>query len=225
MEISEINGVPFAPAGENGVSGAAGLAETFDNFLQLLTTQLQYQDPLSPVDSNEFTNQLVQFSAVEQAIQTNSKLDKLIALQSGNQLSEAVAYIGKTIKTESSQFWLEDGNATLLYGLGGNAQQTTITIVDESGATVRVLSGETGAGLHEVTWDGTDGSGTALPDGVYTVLANAIDAEGDAVTVATGFYGRVTGIEMQDGQLLLGIGKLLLPLDQVMAVQESTQGA
>ena len=99
MEISQLGANPAAAASE--VAGAK-LAENFDTFLQLLTTQLQHQDPLSPMESNEFVAQLVQFSEVEQAIASNKSLEKLIDLQNTNQATAAIGYIGQTVEAAGS---------------------------------------------------------------------------------------------------------------------------
>jgi flagellar basal-body rod modification protein FlgD len=224
MEVSEFNGVEVLPANRSGSSGAE-LADTFDNFLVLLTTQLQYQDPLSPLDAIQFTEQLVQFSGVEQAIATNDKLDDLIALQGGSQLSSAVSYIGKGVKADSDLIALQDGTATLIYGLEGNAASTTISIVNSAGQTVRNLAGDTAPGLHELVWDGLDGNGQPLPDGTYGLVVNAVDANNQAVSVATGASGRVTGVETQDGEVYLKLGDLLVPLTRVFAVDEIEEAA
>ena len=224
MEVSEFNGVEVLPANQSG-GGGAELAETFDNFLVLLTTQLQYQDPLSPLDATQFTEQLVQFSGVEQAIATNDKLDDLIALQGGNQLSSAVSYIGKNVKADSDLIVLQNGTATLLYGLEGSAASTTINIVNDAGQTVRSLAGNTTPGLHELVWDGLDENGQPLPDGTYGLVVNALDANDGPVSVATGTSGRVTGVETQDGDVFLKLGDLLIPLTRVFAVDEIEETA
>jgi flagellar basal-body rod modification protein FlgD len=221
MQTSEVNGVPLLPVGEGSASGAGSLADTFDNFLVLLTTQLQNQDPLSPLDATQFTDQLVQFSSVEQTIKTNDKLDDLIALQGGNQLSAAVSYIGRDIKTEGELISLQDGASTILCGLEGNTAKTTIGIVNEFGQTLRTITGETSAGMHEVVWDGLDDQGIAQPDGVYGVVVTATDGENQPVTAATGTRGRVTGVETQDGEVFLKLGELLVPLAFVFAVDEA----
>ena len=130
----EVNGVPLVTAGPDGAGGATGLSETFDNFLVLLTTQLKNQDPLEPLDTNLFTEQLVQFSGVEQAIKTNAKLDQLIAQQGTNQLTAALDYIGKSVEVESAGLDLSDGEARIIYGLASNAQQTTIEFHANSGS-------------------------------------------------------------------------------------------
>ncbi len=221
MLVNEINSVPLPPTGEGGASNTTSLTQTFDDFLVLLITQLQNQDPLSPVEATQFTEQLVQFSGVEQAINTNSKLDELIALQSGNQLNAAVSYIGRDVEADSEMTSLQNGTATILYGLDATAASTTIGIVDESGQLVRTYSGDTSTGLHELVWDGLNDQGIAQPDGVYGILVTARDADNQSVTAATGTRGRVTGVESQGDEVFLKLGDLLVPLTRVFAVDEA----
>ena len=220
----EVNGVPLVTAGPNGTDSALGLSETFDNFLILLTTQLRNQDPLEPLDSNQFTEQLVQFSGVEQAIKTNAKLDQLIAQQGNNQLTAALGFIGKSVEVESAGLNLSDGEARIVYGLASNAQETTIEILDANGRPVRRLSGATGAGRHELTWDGKDAFGNLLPDGLYSFVVSATDATGDRVPVGQGTIGRVTGIEVINGEVILSLGALQVPLSEVLAITEDDPG-
>ncbi len=220
----EINNVAFKEPNSSGVASLS-LGETFDTFLALLTSQLQNQDPLDPLDSNQFTEQLVQFSGVEQSINTNNKLDQLIALQSGNQINSAVSYIGKTVEVIGDQLWLEDGAAAISYGLDGNAAETVITIVDETGTTVRTFTGETAAGRHELVWDGRDSTGDPLPEGVYGFTVTAVDSDQNTVATLTGSTGRVTGIEIVDGLITLKIGDLGVPVDRIFAVYEESLGA
>ena len=148
METTELNGVPFKPADSNSLTNGASLAETFDNFLVLLTAQLQNQDPLEPLDSNEFTQQLVQFTGVEQSLKTNDKLDDLIALQGNSQLNQAVNLVGKTIATDSLVLNLEDGQATMTYELSAGANSASVVVLNEAGAVVKSFSAPTDIGHH-----------------------------------------------------------------------------
>lgn len=216
----EING--FAATSNTSASDSAtkSLSETFDNFLTLLTKQLQYQDPLSPMDTNEFTSQLVQYTEVEQSIGTNQKLEDLLALQNSNQAMAAMSFLGTTIEAESSDINLSQGSATFDYELGAATTGTTISIIDSSGKLVRVVEGEQTAGIHSYTWDGTDGNGVALEDGVYSIQVTGSDLDDEKVDITTRAVGKVSGVEVRDGQVLLSIGALQVPLEDVHAVRQ-----
>ena len=209
-------------AGSSGatVGGSVDLASTFDNFLLLLTTQLQNQDPLSPLDTNQFSEQLVQFTNVEQAIKTNAKLDQLIALQGVNQLTAALDYVGKTVEVDSVVLNLSDGAATMTYDLASSAEEATIDIIDNDGNTVRTLRVEGSAGRHEVTWDGKNGSGTDLPDGLYGFVVKAVDSAGRTVSARQGTIGRVTAVEVIDGDVTASIGQLQVSIGRITAIRD-----
>ena len=217
----EVNGVSFKEPTNGSTNSAQGLAETFDTFLALLTTQLQNQDPLDPLKSEEFTQQLVAFSGVEQSINTNQKLDEMIQLQTGNQLNSAVSYIGKTVEVVSDKLLLKDGASAITYGLDGKASQTKITILDEGGNVVRTIDGETDSGRHEFVWDGLDNNGNTVVDGVYNFTVIAVDSEDNTVNTVTAAVGVVTGIEAVDGNVTLNIGELGATLDTIFAVRET----
>jgi flagellar basal-body rod modification protein FlgD len=196
-----------------------GLTDNFDNFLKLLTKQLQHQDPLSPLDTNEFTGQLVQFTGVEQAIATNKKLDSLIGLQTASQASTAISYLGTTVDAETNRVALADGEGEFVYALSEAAKRTAVIILDAQGKPVRVANGETKAGKHTFEWDGKDNDGGRLPDGVYSVEVTAFDADGKAISSAVGTSGRVTGVQIVGGEILLSLGELQIPFSQVYSVR------
>ncbi|HEY9537367.1 MAG TPA: flagellar hook capping FlgD N-terminal domain-containing protein [Kiloniellaceae bacterium] len=215
-----VNGVPFKGSDSSSITSGASLAETFDTFLTLLTTQLQHQDPLNPMDTNEFTSQLVEFTGVEQAISTNQKLDALIGLQADMQLNDAVGYIDKLVGADGIILMLQDGESTITYDLGANAAETSILIIDEEGNTVRTLEGETGVGHHEIVWDGLDKNGEPLDDGLYGFLVTAIDADKKPVPLVQGTVGKVTGVKLVDGVVTLEVGELEIALSDVLAVSQ-----
>ncbi len=219
----EINGVAFKDPVSGGGTGAAAatLADTFDTFLMLLTTQLQNQDPLDPMKSSEFTSQLVQFSGVEQAINTNKKLDQLVQLQVSNQLNSAVAFIGKTVEVISDLLLLKDGEAKISYGLDRNAAKTIISITDQNGRVVRTVQGETDAGRHEFEWDGRDANGVQIDDDVYSFSVIATDGDGETINTIAASFGIVTGVEIVENAPRLNIGELGVPFDAVFAVREN----
>ncbi len=215
MEISNVT----SQTSTGGLSGSVDLAEIFDNFLVLLTAQLQNQDPLSPMDTNEFTQQLVEFTNVEQAIKTNDKLDQLIAMQGASILTGVLDYIGKLVEINGTELSLEDGEATVVYDLASNAQQTTVEIRDQSGFTVRTLTGPTDAGRHEIVWDGKDDLGNTLAEGTYEFVVSALDAEAQSVSLTQGTIGQVTGVEVIDGIIMLSVGDLSVLLSQITSVK------
>jgi flagellar basal-body rod modification protein FlgD len=207
--------------GSDGLNGGTSLAEDFDSFLNLLTTQLQNQDPLDPMKSNEFTNQLVKFSEVEQALKTNDKLDELLTLQGDSKTNTAVSMIGKNVAAESSQFRLEGDSATIGYNLAGKADTAAISIANQDGEIVRTLQVSPDAGEHEVTWDGTDSNGAELDDGVYTMQLSAVDSQNKTVKGNTFANNEVKGFEERDGTVHLQLGGYEVKLDDVKAVRAS----
>lgn len=220
----EVNGIPIVEAPADG--GGTSLAKDFDTFLTLLTTQLQNQDPLSPLDTTEFTNQLVSFSQVEQAINTNKKLDSLIGLQGTNKLTTGVGYIGKVAEAAGDTMLLRDGQGRIGYELATSSDRTTITILTESGTPVFSTPGSNQAGPHIFDWDGLDDVGNELPDGNYTVLVTALDAEDNVLETSTTTFGEVTGVEVVDGIVTLIMDDVSVNLDEVRSVtlpKEDTQ--
>ncbi len=214
--MMEINAT--AGAGSTGVTANATLTKNFDMFLKLLTTELQHQDPLEPMDSNEFTNQLVQFSGVEQAISTNTKLEELIAMTAASQSSNLVNYLGKSVDVASNTAALRDGAATCTYELSANTETTRLLVLDANQRVVRVTDGKTVAGAHEFVWDGTDDAGRSVPDGSYTLTVSARDANAEQIAASVTTRGVVTAIESANGQNLLTVGGIKVPLSDVLSV-------
>ena len=207
-----VSGVNPTANGTTTNGATKQLSETFDNFLLLLTKQLQHQDPLSPMDTNEFTSQLVQYTEVEQSISTN-------------QAMAAMSFLGTTIEAESNKIDLSDGSAAFEYEMSTPTTGTTISIIDSSGKLVRVLEGEKAAGSHSYVWDGKDANGTALEEGVYSIQVTAKDHDGATVEFATRAVGKVTGVEIRQGQVLLNLGALQVPMEYVHAVRPQDDGA
>jgi flagellar basal-body rod modification protein FlgD len=201
-----------------GLNGKSKLADDFDTFLGILVTQLKNQDPLEPMKSQEFTNQLVQFSTVEQAIATNTKLDQMLQAQAGNRASHAVNYIGKEVAIDGNQIQLQGGAANFAYTLEGEAQNVAVEITNADGQVVRALQGDTAAGRHDVAWDGTDQAGQPLPDGIYNVQVYAVDGNDKTVKASTETRGEVTGFEVRDEQIHFQVSEVEVPFDRVTAV-------
>lgn len=195
------------------------LAKDLNTFLTLLTSQLKHQDPLSPMDSTQFTQQLVQFAQVEQQISQNEKLDKILTANNNSLSAMGVNYIGKYIEAESNAVPLQNGQARFAYGVASNATTVGVLIKDETGKVVRGIDGETTAGIHEVRWDGKDDSGKQLPDGTYTLSVTAIGESGSIETYTTAF-GKVTGVTTKNGEVNLIMDKVAAPMSKVLSASD-----
>ncbi|MGB1547407.1 MAG: flagellar hook assembly protein FlgD [Alphaproteobacteria bacterium] len=218
----ELGGIGTSTPGLQSGGSAATLAENFDDFLALLTAQMQNQDPLSPLEANEFTSQLVQFSAVEQAINTNTKLATLIGLQQSGQIASAVDFLGTKIEAFGNTNVLANGEVGFSYGLGATANTTQISILNETGQVVFSTPGATAAGHHTFTWDGKNNNGIDQPDGKYSIIVTALDQNGEPVSVETGVIGTVTGFETTaDGSVLLSLNGIGIPIGDIVSVKPS----
>ena len=214
MEISPIQAASSSAAERSRTN----LAVDFDNFLTLLTTQLSHQDPLDPVDSNEFVQQLVSFTGVEQAVNTNSNLEQLIGLYKLGQSASAVGYLGKTIEATGNTTSLANGTAKFQFNLSANSANTSILITNAEGKIVLAAEGSTDAGDHKFVWNGRDSNGVQQPDGAYKINVNAIDADGGLISTSTQISGQVTRIDTVDGSIVLSINGVSVPLENVVSV-------
>ena len=213
MQVSPAASAVAASASDTATKS---LNENFDNFLTMLTTQLQYQDPLSPTDTTEFTNQLVQFSQLEQQIKQSKQTEDLIALQQASETMTALGYLGKEIEISTGIALLKDGTTKFDYVMPPGAAEAKITIFNEAGEIVASLPAETDAGRHTKSWDGKNGAGLQLTDGIYSVLVTATDAEKDLLgEIPIFFRGLADGVTRQDGTTHLSIGPIEVPLDRV----------
>jgi len=212
---------PSASDASQTASSLASLTENFQTFLSLLTTQLKNQDPLSPLDSNQFTQQLVQMSGVEQQIQTNSLL-KQIAGNTGAGISTAVSLIGKDVRAVSDTAALSKGKASWVYNLPSDAADLRLEIVDSAGKVVHAEApADMKAGDHTITWDGKDMTGTQLPDGTYTLRVTATGAAGESLATTTYVDGVVTGVEQTNGQTLISINGGQVPWEHVTSISQA----
>lgn len=209
----------------NSAATGAGLklADDFDSFLLLLTTQLQNQDPTEPLDTNQFTQQLVAFSGVEQSVATNKNLEKLITLNQSNTVGAAVGYIGKVVDTEGSQLALQNGVAVFSVDVPAGASSVTVGITDSAGKPLYSETAQVPAGQHDFGWDGTNSfGGPKAPDGTYTYGVVSRDAKGNVLETKTYTSGKVTAVS-QDGEktILTLTGGLKVSMDKVTAVREA----
>lgn len=200
--------------------GAKSIAGDFDRFLLLLTTQLQHQDPLSPMDATQFTTQLVQFSQVEQSVNMNKYLSDLVDLQVSAQMQSAFGYVGQTVDVLSDQVPLKDGEADLFFAVAGKPTEVAVQILDASGKTVRTLAGSIEGGIQRLAWDGRDNNGRRVADGIYTVQLVAKDGDGVALPAQTGFAGLVSEVTNINGQMQLYVNELAIPMTEIVSVRK-----
>ena len=222
--ITATSSTATGTAASRGDSSA--IANTFDNFLQLLTKQLQNQDPLSPMDATQFTSQLVQFSTVEQAIRSNTKLDRLVEVISSSAQTSALQYIDSTVDTDTRVARLpQQGEATFAYSLSKAAKEVRIAVLDADGNVVRETVGNRAAGANSFAWDGKGSDGGREPAGIYRIEITAVDDAGGAIPVETRASGTVTGVSTVDGRLTLTIGSASIPVEAVTAVRRDAATA
>jgi flagellar basal-body rod modification protein FlgD len=199
-------------------NSATGLAQNFNTFLTLLTTQLQNQDPLSPMDTNQFTQQLVSFSQVEQQINTNSNLQQLIQLQGASESIAALPVVGQNIEYNSATAPLSDGQANYVYDMPSASTSTALTVVDSDGRVVYTQPGETDAGSHAFSWNGKTNAGVQLPDGNYTLKIQAADANGSAVTPSIASIGSVQAVGVENGTATFTVNGMSVPMSELVTV-------
>ncbi|HEX4117607.1 MAG TPA: flagellar hook assembly protein FlgD [Rhizomicrobium sp.] len=207
-----------AASSSSSSSSMSQLSSNFDTFLQLLTTQLQHQDPLDPMDTSQFTQQLVEYSQVEQQIDTNSNLQSLISQGTSQSAAYATGYLGKTVTVSGGEGSLTNGEAQWTYNLGADATSTTLQVTDANGNVVYSGSGQTTKGDNSFNWNGEDNAGNALPDGSYTLAVKA-SAGGQTVTTSVTSVGTVSEVNLINGVPELLIGSMEVPLTSIASVK------
>ncbi len=197
------------------------IAGDFDTFLQLLTTQLQNQNPLEPLDTNQFTEQLVQFSSVEQEIKSNKNLEQLIALSGANAFTGVVSYIGKEVTAEGATTNLSDGKASWSFSLTKDAPDTTLTIRNSAGSIVKTESVAGKFGANPFVWDGRSDAGNTVPNGLYTLTVESKDADDNFVSATTTVKGVVEGVDLTSNEPLLRVNGTTIKLSSVKAIDQT----
>ena len=200
-----------------------GIATNFTAFLQLLTTQLKNQNPLDPLDTNQFTQQLVQFAQVEQQLRGNDQLATLVALQKSTQASAALEFVGKTVVISGATTHLGSEGTTVWTFSAPKPASATVTIKDETGQTAFTGNYTIGTGRQDFVWDGRGNNGQRWPAGNYTMSITAQDANGQMVAITTDVQGIVDSADVTQTPPILSIGQLNFTLDQIKRVVRPTE--
>ena len=206
----------YASSGLN--QSRASIADNFDTFLSILVTQLKHQNPLEPLDTNEFTSQLVQFTSVEQQLKTNEYLEALIYANRSVSQTQATTFIGKQVTARGATSELLNGFSRWQYTLPANAPDATVTIRDLNGTVVFTDKVSLSAGDHTYGWDGREQDGGQLPAGTYSITIAAYDADGGYVPVSTQTAGIVEAVDFGDDEPILIVGGSRIRLSSVTSV-------
>ena len=198
-------------------SSEAALGSSYDQFLVLLTTQLQHQDPLEPMDTQQFTQQLVQYSQIEQQIAMNEKLDAMVQLQLASASNIGLNYVGMEANYVGSDFHFDGEEAVdMTYVFDGDAFSSKVSILDENGNVVYSEDGQQGLGPFEFSWDGRNTGGELVEPGTYSISVGGVDASGEGLSTTTVVSGIVDGIESQNGVVYLLVGDRAVSLSSVI---------
>jgi flagellar basal-body rod modification protein FlgD len=202
---------------QTGSNALSSLSSNFGDFLKLLMTQLQNQDPSSPLDTNQFTSELVQFSGVEQQINTNTSLTQLIQLTQAGEVMQGSSMTGKQVTVSSDHMPLQNGQGQVQF-TSPAAEPVDIAIYNDNGVKLSDAMVMANKGTNTWTWNGTTSSGSTVPDGSYKVAVTGANADGTTSALTFSVIGTATGVQSQSNGMQLQIGALSVPFSQVQAV-------
>ena len=202
----------------SSTSSNTTIANNFQTFLTLLTTQLQNQNPLDPLDTNQFTQQLVQFASVEQQLRQNDQLATLINIEKTAQSTAALAYVGNIVAVDGSKAPYDGSNSATWTLKAPKDTTATITITNAAGQTVFSGSYAVQQGNATFAWDGKGNDGTQWPAGTYTLNASGKDSAGNNVAIPSEIQGVVDSVDLTASPPLLSIGGQSYTTDQIKRV-------
>ena len=219
--VSGSTPLPASSSSTPSLSSTSGatLAGNFQSFLTLLTTQLKNQNPLDPLDTNQFTQQLVEFAGVEQQLKTNDELTSLVSLQQTVQSTQALNFVGKTAVVSGDTAALSNSSASWELNVPSNSN-VTVNIRNSSGQTVftQTFSSVTAGNNQPFTWDGKGTDGTQWPDGQYKLTATGTDSSGNSVGITSEVVGVVSSVDLTQSPPLLNIGGQSYTVSQIKSI-------
>lgn len=218
MATSGISGSGGSGGATTTSSSLTALSNNYELFLSILTTQIQNQDPLNPMESSQYTEQLVQYSSVEQQIKTNDQLGDLLSVMAATTASSYVSYLGTNVTAAGSTTSLKDGEAEWTYDTP-EAGKARIEVRNNLGAVIFSEDADLSYGRNTYSWDGRTTAGSTAPDGEYTISIARYDANNrPTVPVATEISGTVDGIEFTSSGAVLQIGGVYVSASSVLSV-------
>jgi flagellar basal-body rod modification protein FlgD len=197
------------------------IASNFTTFLQLLTTQLKNQNPLDPLDTNQITQQLVQFAQVEQQMKSNEQLTSLVSLEKSAASTTALAYVGSTVVVDGSTTPLTSTGATWSFNVS-KPSTASITIKDSTGQTAYTGTFAGTPGLMNFTWDGRGNDGKSWPAGNYTMSATAVDANNQSVGISTEVQAVVDSVDLTQDPPTLSVNGQNYTMDKIKRIVRPT---
>jgi flagellar basal-body rod modification protein FlgD len=222
MPVSSVNTQSSTPPADMISSRSQSLDRA--DFLKMLMTQIQHQDPTSPMSNEEFASQMAQFSSLQELQAISKSLDQsiqtnLLLAQSYNN-TMATSLIGKVVKANSDTVHVAgNGDTELSYSLGAAASKISIEIHDADGNVVRTIEvNAQDAGNHSFTWDGLNADGKPVAAGDYTFTVSAAGADGESIAASTYVQGVITSVNYEDGTAVLMMGDMKIQLSQVLEV-------
>ncbi len=216
MSISSVSAVTNTSTSATDMSALSG---NYQMFLQLLVTQMQNQSPLNPMDSSQFTQQLVQYSSVEQQIKANQSLTDLKTMFAIQSALSFVGYVGKSVTVDSSTTQLKDGTATWNFNGSAASDPAKIEIYGADGKLIYSTTQKLAAGDGKFEWNGETDTGGTAPAGDYTIAISGKDASGKAVTYKSETTGLVDAVDFSGSTPMLSIGGQLISAYLVKAVK------
>lgn len=198
------------------------IAGNFTTFLQLLTTQLQNQNPLDPLDTNQFTQQLVMFAQVEQQLKGNSDLDKIVSMEQSAQATTAIAFVGTDVTIDGATTTMTNGQAAWAFAVDKPAT-ATVTVTSANGQLAYSGTMAVNPGTQMFNWDGRGNNGVQWPDGQYTISVTAKDASGQPVAISTQVEGIVDSVDLTQNPPLLSMGGINFTMDKIKKIARPDQ--
>ncbi len=228
---SAVNAATAATGSSSSSSATSAAMQSisgnFDTFLQLLTTQLQNQDPLDPMDTDSFTQELVEFASVEQQVDMNTNMQTLISMQSTTEATSALQLVGSTVTIGGTTSSLSNAtNTPATWSITSPSAATgNVTITSSAGTTAYTGTVALNSGTNTYTWNGVGNNGQTWPDGTYTISVTATNASGQAVTVSTQQQGTVTGVNLSTNPPTLTVNGQNVPISQITSITNGSTGS